>query len=83
MTFSERSTARETVHTQDPSWSALLASVRREEARRPTPDLADFDPNYDATKPIWCEVCGSEMHYVAACKILCSNCGYRRDCSDP
>ena len=46
-------------------------------------DRADFDPRYDPEAPIECEVCGSVMRYVAACKILCSNCGYRRDCSDP
>jgi hypothetical protein len=49
----------------------------------PRPDRVDFDPRYDRTKPIDCEMCGSEMKYIAACKILCTNCGYRRDCSDP
>ena len=29
-----------------------------------------------------CEVCGYEM-YGLHCKIICPNCGYRRDCSDP
>lgn len=29
-----------------------------------------------------CEVCGHET-YGLHCKILCPNCGYRRDCSDP
>ena len=29
-----------------------------------------------------CEVCGSEM-YGVHCKLVCPNCGYRRDCSDP
>ncbi len=29
-----------------------------------------------------CEVCGSEM-YGLHCKLICPNCGYRRDCSDP
>jgi hypothetical protein len=46
-------------------------------------DRADFDPSFDPAAPIVCEVCGSRMRYVAACKILCPNCGYRRDCSDP
>src|SRR5688572_8689102 len=46
-------------------------------------DRADFDPNYDPARAIVCEICGSEMRYIASCKILCSNCGYRRDCSDP
>lgn len=29
-----------------------------------------------------CEVCGCAM-YGLHCKIVCPNCGYRRDCSDP
>ena len=29
-----------------------------------------------------CEVCSSEM-YGLHCKLVCPNCGYRRDCSDP
>ena len=29
-----------------------------------------------------CEVCGTEM-YGVHCKLVCPNCGYRRDCSDP
>jgi hypothetical protein len=27
-------------------------------------------------------VCGTEM-YGLHCKLVCPNCGYRRDCSDP
>src|SRR5690606_38560072 len=50
---------------------------------RPAPDRVDFDPAYDPSAPIEYEVCGGEMRYIAACKILCGNCGYRRDCSDP
>jgi 8-oxo-dGTP diphosphatase len=29
-----------------------------------------------------CEVCGAEM-FGLHCKLVCPNCGYRRDCSDP
>jgi hypothetical protein len=29
-----------------------------------------------------CEVCGTEM-FGLHCKLVCPNCGYRRDCSDP
>lgn len=29
-----------------------------------------------------CEFCGTEM-YGLHCKLVCPNCGYRRDCSDP
>ena len=29
-----------------------------------------------------CELCGAEM-FGLHCKLVCHNCGYRRDCSDP
>lgn len=29
-----------------------------------------------------CELCGGPT-YERHCKIVCLNCGYRRDCSDP
>jgi ribosomal protein L37E len=29
-----------------------------------------------------CEICGARM-YERSCKIMCRNCGYTRDCSDP
>lgn len=29
-----------------------------------------------------CELCGTVM-YDHNCKIVCPNCGYKRDCSDP
>ncbi|CAA9445304.1 MAG: hypothetical protein AVDCRST_MAG01-01-4024 [uncultured Rubrobacteraceae bacterium] len=29
-----------------------------------------------------CETCGTEM-YGLHCKLVCPNCGYKRDCSDP
>ena len=29
-----------------------------------------------------CEMCGTEM-FGLHCKLVCPNCGYRRDCSDP
>jgi hypothetical protein len=70
-------------------WCALIASRRTAEAEaleaplQRTVDRVDFDPAYDPDAPIACEVCGFEMRYIAACKILCSNCGYKRDCSDP
>lgn len=70
----------------DPRWCARLAHAKQAadvtDTRTP-PDRVDFDPAYDPAAPIECEVCGGQMRYVAACKILCANCGYRRDCSDP
>ncbi|BBL79619.1 hypothetical protein RxyAA322_14730 [Rubrobacter xylanophilus] len=29
-----------------------------------------------------CEVCGARM-FGLHCKLVCSRCGFRRDCSDP
>ena len=29
-----------------------------------------------------CELCGAEI-FSLHCKLVCPNCGYRRDCSDP
>lgn len=46
-------------------------------------DRADFDPGYDPDEPILCEICGSVMEYTASCRIICRNCGYTRDCTDP
>lgn len=46
-------------------------------------DRADYDPDYDPSAPVICEVCGGEMIYTAACKLKCLRCGYSRDCSDP
>jgi hypothetical protein len=65
----------------DPSWCARLRAAAS--GLPAIVDRADFDPAYDPSGPIECEMCGSEMRYIAACKILCGNCGYRRDCSDP
>lgn len=46
-------------------------------------DRADYDPDYDPDAPVLCEICGSVMEYTASCKLVCRNCGYTRDCSDP
>ena len=36
----------------------------------------------DARDAQECEACGTRM-YGLHCKIVCPNCGYKRDCSDP
>lgn len=36
----------------------------------------------EAPAAIICERCGAEM-FDRHCKVLCPNCGYQRDCSDP
>lgn len=45
-----------------------------------TPDRDDT-PDRDATR-IVCERCGTVM-FDRHCKVVCPNCGYLRDCSDP
>ena len=37
---------------------------------------------YEAPSGEECEVCGAQM-FGLHCKLVCPNCGYRRDCSDP
>lgn len=56
---------------------------REQEKTERVVDRSDYDPEHDPHAPILCERCGGEMHYTAACKILCGRCGYKRDCSDP
>lgn len=46
-------------------------------------DRADYDPAFDPDAPIACDVCGAEMRYTRQCRIVCGQCGYTRDCSDP
>lgn len=43
---------------------------------RPTPSGPRLSDGYV------CDICGSPM-LERHCKILCPNCGYQRDCSDP
>ena len=69
----------------DPRWCARLRAgtpTPPEPARREA-YRTDFDPAYDPAAPVVCEVCGHAMHYTGACKLMCGNCGYKRDCSDP
>ncbi len=34
-------------------------------------------------KPVFiCDICGAQMRDIH-CKLICPNCGYTRDCSDP
>jgi len=46
--------------------------------------LMDEERETEAAQPSGeeCEICGAEM-YGLHCKLMCPNCGYRRDCSDP
>jgi rubrerythrin len=40
------------------------------------------DERVDVRDAQECEACGTRM-YGLHCKIVCPNCGYKRDCSDP
>lgn len=75
----------------DPSWCARINAHR---APPPEPAPAAPAPPADARPaptPLVrreipsvhvCELCGTTM-YDHHCKIVCPNCGYKRDCSDP
>lgn len=60
-------------------WSAprtrILLSMTEEQTRQEATEV--LEPSGED-----CEICGSEM-YGLHCKLVCPNCGYRRDCSDP
>ena len=66
----------------DPSWCARLharpapAPQPAEEPARPLFRKREVPTVHD------CELCGTVM-YDHNCKIVCPNCGYKRDCSDP
>ena len=76
----------------DPSWCARIHAHRApppEPAAAPPPSAEAPQPSYPA--PLRrreipsvhvCELCGTTM-YDHNCKIVCPNCGYKRDCSDP
>lgn len=56
---------------EDPAESRTEASIP-EAVPEALPGLYEED----------CEVCGARM-FGLHCKLVCPNCGYRRDCSDP
>lgn len=68
----------------DPSWCARLHA-------RPAPP-PEPAPAKETERPLFqkreipsvheCELCGTVM-FDHNCKIICPNCGYKRDCSDP
>ena len=64
----------------DPSWCALVNG-----GRQPAPGaLATGSPYVARVVPDrhLCDCCGTPMS-DRHCKIVCPNCGYKRDCSDP
>lgn len=71
----------------DPSWCARINAHRRPAevaATPPAPPPAQASPfrPREVPKEHVCECCGTRM-YDHNCKIVCPNCGYKRDCSDP
>lgn len=81
----------------DPSWCARINAHRRPPDQPDAPARPNVEP--EPTPPespaeAWpfkvreipkehvCERCGTVM-YDHNCKIVCPNCGYKRDCSDP
>ncbi|HEY7766863.1 hypothetical protein [Longimicrobium sp.] len=69
----------------DPSWCARLHA-------RPAPPPEPRPVTPEPAPPLFqkreipsvheCELCGTVM-FDHNCKIICPNCGYKRDCSDP
>ena len=64
----------------DQSWCARINAWRAS----PEPALPVGSPYVKIEVPTvhGCELCGTVM-YDHNCKIVCPNCGYKRDCSDP
>ncbi|HEX6368459.1 MAG TPA: hypothetical protein VF006_05995 [Longimicrobium sp.] len=73
----------------DPSWCARINAHRASPPESVPPSAAA--PSQPPAPPLRrreipsvhvCELCGTTM-YDHNCKIVCPNCGYKRDCSDP
>jgi hypothetical protein len=74
----------------DPSWCARI-NAHRAPPPEPVPTSVSAASDPPAPAPLKrreipsvhvCELCGTAM-YDHNCKIVCPNCGYKRDCSDP
>ena len=73
----------------DPSWCARINAQRHTQAETASPARSEASPGSgspyrlrEVPKEHVCECCGTVM-YDHNCKIVCPNCGYKRDCSDP
>lgn len=75
----------------DPSWCARINAHRAPAPEPVPPPAAEEAAAPPAPAPLRrrevpsvhvCELCGTAM-YDHNCKIVCPNCGYKRDCSDP
>jgi len=74
----------------DPSWCARI-NAHRHPPEPPAPPARSTDAPSISGSPFRlrevpkehvCECCGTVM-FDHNCKIVCPNCGYKRDCSDP
>jgi hypothetical protein len=82
--------ARINAWKRDPSAPAAPAPPSPSPASTglPEPQTGDAPPPPSPFRPREipkthvCELCGTVM-YDHSCKIVCPNCGYKRDCSDP
>jgi hypothetical protein len=69
----------------DPSWCARLharPAPLPNPALPPPADRTRFFEKREIPSVHECELCGTVM-FDHNCKIVCPNCGYKRDCSDP
>jgi len=70
----------------DPSWCARINAHRHPPPEPPAPPSQPPDASPFRLREVpmehVCECCGTVM-YDHNCKIVCPNCGYKRDCSDP
>jgi len=65
----------------DPSWCARI-NAHRAPPPEPAPPAAPPFRKVEVPTQHFCDICGVEM-YDHSCKIVCPNCGYKRDCTDP
>jgi len=65
----------------DPSWCARINAHKAAEPAARSPEPAPLR-KIEVPKQHLCDICGVEM-YDHNCKIVCPNCGYKRDCTDP
>ena len=67
----------------DPSWCARINAHKAAESAAPPPGPADTHfRKLEVPARHVCDICGVEM-YDHNCKIVCPNCGYKRDCTEP
>ena len=59
-----------------------VSDIAHSGGRRPVEVPATGGVRLDVRDLQECEACGTKM-YGLHCKIVCPNCGYKRDCSDP